>query len=249
MLKRLFDLIYAPLAALMLALALLPVCLAVILGPTPAIRRETGRLGVRFLLACMGTGLRVRGLQHLPEEPCIVISNHVSYFDGLVMTAALPRRFTFVVKDDAAAWPLVGLTLKRMGVEFVQRSNPRAAAKMTRMLIRRLGGGESFTIFAEGTFKPDPGLLSFKNGAFVIAARAGVPVVPAAIRGTRRLYGGHNRLPRWSLVEVELRPPLRAEDSEQAAARLRDATRAEVLKICGEPDRLRAPAADGADML
>lgn len=249
MLKRLFDLLYAPLAAFTLTLALLPVCLAVIIGPTATIRRETGRLGVRFMLACMGTRLRVRGLEHLPDESCIVISNHVSYFDGLVMTAALPRRFTFVVKDDAAAWPLVGLTLKRMGVEFVQRGNPRAAAKMTRMLIRRLGGGESFTIFAEGTFKPEPGLLPFKNGAFVIATRAGVPVVPAAIRGTRRLYGGHNRLPRWSLIEVELRPPLKAEDSAQAAIRLRDAARAEVLKICGEPDHQRATPADGTDTL
>ncbi|HSW14048.1 MAG TPA: lysophospholipid acyltransferase family protein [Solimonas sp.] len=236
MLRRLLDLIYPPLAIVVFLLVLPVICLAVIIGPTPAIRRETGRVGVRLLLGSIGVPLWVRGRQHLPQTSCVVVANHASYLDGLVLTAALPRRYTFMVQDGAADWPLAGWTLKRMGVEFVDRGNARSAAALTRSLIRRLGEGESFVIFPEGTFKSDPGLMSFKNGAFVIAARAAVPVVPAGIRGTRRLYGGSRRLPRWNPVTVELRAPLQPDGSIHAAQHLRRGARAEILQVCGEPD-------------
>jgi len=235
--SRLLHAIYAPAATVLLCLLLPLVCLAVIAGPSVALRREIARIGVRFMLACVGVPLRVRGAAHLPQQPAIVVSNHASYLDGLVMTAALPRRYTFIVQDGAASWPLVGLTLRRMGVEFVDRGNARSAAALTRSLIRRLGAGESFVIFPEGTFKADPGLLPFKKGAFVIATRAGVPVVPAAIRGTRRLYGGKRRLPRWSPVEVQILKPLLPGTAEEAASLLRQQAREQVLAICGEPDR------------
>lgn len=237
MFRRLLDLIYSPLAAAVFLLLLPLVSLVVIVGPTAAIRRETARFGVRLLLGSIGVPLRVRGTEHLPLTPSLVISNHASYLDGLVLTAALPRRYTFLVQDGAADWPLAGLTLKRLGAEFVDRGNARSAAALTRMLIRRLGEGESFVIFPEGTFKAAPGLLPFKNGAFMIAARANVPVVPTGIRGTRRLYGGGRKLPLWSCVEVELQAPLRPDGTVHAAQHLRRAARSAVLRLCGEHDR------------
>lgn len=234
MVRRLFHLVYTPAAAVVLALLIPLVCLAVILGPTAAVRRETARFGVRFMLAFIGVPLRVRGARHLPDAPCVVVCNHASYVDGLVLTAALPRRFTFIVQDGAANWPLAGLTLKRMGVEFVARGNARSSAALTRMLIRRIGAGESFVIFPEGTFKAHPGLLPFKKGAFLIATRSGVPVVPVGLRGTRRLYGGGRRLPRWSPISVDILKPLPPGDGEHAAAELRQAARERVLAVCGE---------------
>lgn len=216
------------------------VCLVVIAGPTPTIRRETGRFGVRLMLASIGVPLRVRGLGNLPATPALVVSNHASYLDGLVLTAALPRHYTFMVQDGAAAWPLAGRTLKRMGVEFVDRGNARSAAALTRTLIRRMGEGESFVIFPEGTFKAEAGLLPFKNGAFMIAARANVPVVPAGIRGSRRVYGGGRKLPRWAVIEVEFGTPVVPDGSLHAAQHLRRGARAAVLQLCGEPDHATA---------
>ncbi|PPE75740.1 hypothetical protein C3942_02275 [Solimonas fluminis] len=248
MLRRLFDLVYAPLAFAVFMLVLPLVCITVIATPGAALRREVGRLGVRLLLGSIGVPLFVRGRRHLPATPALVVCNHASYLDGLVLTAALPRRFTFMVQDGAAGWPLAGWTLKRMGVEFVDRGNARSAAALTRTLIRRMSEGESFVIFPEGTFKAGPGLLPFKNGAFMIAARAGAPVVPAGVRGTRRLYGGGNRLPRWSPVTVELEAALHPDGSAHAAQQLRDSARAVVLRLCGEPDRAPAEAtAEPAD--
>lgn len=238
MLRRLLDLVYAPLAAVIYVIAGFLLCVAVILGPTLRLRRQIGRVGVRLSLACIGVPMRVRGLEHLPAGPCVVVSNHASYLDGLVLTSALPSRFVFVVKDDASSWPLLGWTIRRMGVTFVNREEARAGAAQTRMLIRRLQEGESLALFAEGTFKREPGLLSFKNGAFLMAARAQVPVVPAGIRGTRRVYGGGHRLPRWGRIDIELGKPILPQGEDRSAAlQLRDQTRRAVLQLCGEPDR------------
>jgi 1-acyl-sn-glycerol-3-phosphate acyltransferase len=238
MLRRLDDLLYAPLAAAIMVVGFFFVCLAVIAGPTLRMRRAIGRHGVRAVLLCMGVPIRVRGLEHLPAGVNIVVANHASYLDGLILTAALPARYHFVVQDGAAAWPLVGRTITRMGVIYVNRGAARDAARTTRELMRRLHRRESLAIFAEGTFKTEPGLLPFKAGAFLLAARTGASVSPVGIRGTRRLYGGGRRLPRWSRVEIDIAAPLHADGADRdAALRLRDATRAAVLRLSGETDR------------
>lgn len=234
MLSRLLHRLYGVLAALIFALVTFGlVCPLVILGPTLAIRRWLGRMGVRLALLCVGVPLRVRGQQHLPAGTAIAVANHASYVDGIVLTAALPARFTFVVQDGAANWPYVGLVIKRMGVSFVNRRSPREGAAQTRAMLRRVQEGESLAIFAEGTFVSDEGLLPFKNGAFLLAARAGVPVVPVGIRGTRRLYGGHRRLPRWSSLQVEIGPVI---PPSHHPGEMRDQARAAVLALCGEHD-------------
>ncbi|MGQ0529615.1 MAG: lysophospholipid acyltransferase family protein [Panacagrimonas sp.] len=244
MLVSALDRVYGLLAALVFAVLIFGlVCPLVIAGPTLGIRRFLGRHGVRWSLAAIGVPMRVRGLERLPTGAAIAVANHASYVDGIVLTAALPPRYTFVVQDGAASWPYVGLVIQRMGVTFVNRSNPREGAAQTRALMRRVQDGESLAIFAEGTFKPEPGLLPFKNGAFLLAAKAGVPVVPVGIRGTRRFYGGGRRLPRWSVIDIEIGEAVAA---SHHPAELRDAARARVLQLCGEPD-LGAQAKAGDD--
>jgi 1-acyl-sn-glycerol-3-phosphate acyltransferase len=181
--------------------------------------------------------VRVRGLQHLPSGPCIVVSNHASYLDGPLMTAALPGRFTFVVQHGAADWPLAGPVIRRMGVTFVNRASARAGASQTRLLIRRLEQGASLVIFPEGTFAGPPGLLRFRKGAFLMAAHARVPVVPAVIRGSRRVFGEGQRLLRPGAIEIELFAPLAPDgDHRHAVDALMDESRRVVLAHCGEPD-------------
>ena len=230
LLDRLYGLIAMPIFALVIFGIVSPL---VILGPTLRIRRFFGRHGVRVALLCVGVPMRVCGREHLPQTPCIAVANHASYVDGIVLTSALPPRFTFVVQDGAAQWPYVGLVLRRMGVVFVNRRSARDGAAQTRLLIRRVEEGESLAIFAEGTFDPQPGLLPFKKGAFLIASRSKVPVLPVGIRGTRRFFGGNNRTPRWSTIDIEIRPLI---ENAADALQMRDAARAAVLSACGEPD-------------
>lgn len=224
-------------SAITLVVIFILFCPFIIIAPTLALRREIGRLCVRAALAAIFVPFRVRGLEHLPQDACVVVCNHASYLDGIVLTAALPRRFTFMVKDDAARWPYVGLVIKRMGVRFINRTSKREGAIQTRALIRDLSAGMSLAVFAEGTFRREPGLLAFQKGAFAIAAKAGAPVIPAAIRGTRHVLGGDNRLIHWSPIEVEFMPALQADGSGGGAIDLlRDEARAAVLAACREPD-------------
>lgn len=242
MLARTFRTLYGVCAALGFALLILPLCLLIIAGPTLAIRRAIGRIGVRLATALIGCPIRVQGLEHVPPGPCVCVANHASYLDGLVLTAALPARFSFLVQHGAAGWPLVGWTIARMGVSFVNRGSPREAAAATRELIRRIRGGESFTIFAEGTFRREPGLLPFQTGAFAIASRAQVPVLPAVIRGTRTIFPEGARLPRRQRIDIELLPAIHAEGSDrQAASQLRDHVRGAILAASGEPDLNHIP--------
>ena len=237
MLQRPFKTMYGLYAALMLALVFVPLCLLIIVGPTLTIRRAIGRAGVKLAMLLIGQPLRITGLQHLPSGPCVCVANHASYVDGLVLTAALPARFTFLVQHGAAEWPLVGKTISRMGVSFVNRSSAREAALATRELLRRLKEGESFTIFAEGTFKRPPGLLDFHSGAFVIASKANVPVAPVVIRGTRKLFGQGMTLPAFSHIHIEVLPAiLPSGEARDSAHTLRDAVRNSILAHCGEPD-------------
>lgn len=235
---RLFNLFYAPYAAAMMAASVFTLCCFIIPAPTLRLRRSIGRSGVRAMLVLCGVPFRVRGLERLPKQPSIVICNHASYLDGLILTAALPAHFTFVVQDGAESWPLLGTALRRMGVSFINRREARAGAAQAKALIRELQSGTSLAIFAEGTFEDAPGLLPFKNGAFMMAARAKVPVVPTVIRGSRQLWGGGRKLPRWNPIDVDIFDPLPAPASSSRAdtQQLQQSIRTVILQHCGEPD-------------
>ncbi|MDP3295248.1 MAG: lysophospholipid acyltransferase family protein [Nevskia sp.] len=197
---------------------LLLFCPLLIAAPTLPLRRAIGRFSVRAWLALSFIPFRVRGLDHLPAEPTLVICNHASYLDGLLLTAALPARFTFLVQHGAADWPYVGLAIRRMGCSFVNRSSPRVAAKATKALIDRIKAGESFAIFPEGTFRAEPLMLKFQSGAFVIAARAAAKVAPVVIRGSRAVLGEGAKRVSWAAIEIECFPALEASDDSRAAA-------------------------------
>lgn len=240
MLKNLFRCCYgAYAAAAFVVVVLLLFCPLLICAPTLRLRRLIGRVTVRAWLWSIFVPLRVEGLRHVPPGPCIALCNHASYVDGIVFTAVLPGRFTFLVQHRAADWPYVGLIIKRMGVTFINRDSARSAARGVLSLIRSTRAGGSLAIFPEGDFRPPPGLLPFHGGAFVIAAKTGVPVVPAVMRGTRRFFAEGQRLPRLSEIHVEFFPPISATGSGPADARaLRDAARAVMQTHCGEPDVL-----------
>jgi 1-acyl-sn-glycerol-3-phosphate acyltransferase len=244
--RRLLELGYGMYAALVLGACIVVTLPFVVLMPTLALRRACGRAGTRLALALCFVPVRIRGLEHLPPGPCLVVSNHTSYLDGPLLTAALPGRFTFVVQHGAAGWPVIGRIIRGMGVTFVNRGEARTGAAQTRGLIRRLQEGGSLVVFPEGTFREDaPGLLPFRKGAFLMAVHAGVPVVPAAVRGTRRLFGEGHKLMRWSPVTVEVLAPLTpGGDHRHAIAQLRDDARRVILAHCGEPDRGATEARD-----
>jgi 1-acyl-sn-glycerol-3-phosphate acyltransferase len=219
------------------AVCFLVIWLVVVLAPGVARRRWLARHAARGLLRIGGMRLAVTGLDRLPQGACVVVANHASYLDGLVLTAALPPDFSFVIKREVTSVPLLGLLLRRLRSQFVERFDRHGARADAADLLRRAERGHPIGIFPEGTFIPEPGVRRFKRGAFVTACRAGMPVAPVAIRGTRHALGGGSMCPRPGAIEVEVLTPLWPTGSgPNASAELRDAARRAVIAACGEPD-------------
>jgi 1-acyl-sn-glycerol-3-phosphate acyltransferase len=201
-------------------------------------RRAAARAAARAFLRLAGMPLRVRCLEHLPRGQCVVVCNHASYLDGIVLTAALPARFGFVIKREMAGVPVMGALLKRLGSHFVERFNRNRVASDARRVIEQAIEGHSLVFFPEGTFTPQPGLLKFHTGAFVSAVRGGCPLVPAVVRGTRRALPPSGALPLPGAIELTILTPIApaAPASADAVTRLRDQARAAILAALGEPD-------------
>ncbi len=212
--------------------------LATLVLPGVQRHRVAARAAARAFLWVAGMPLTVKSLDQLPEGQCVVVSNHVSYIDGLVYTAALPPRFGFVIKREMNSVPVIGLFLRRLGSEFVERFNRHRSASDARRVLRTAINGQSLAFFPEGTFTKVPGLLKFHSGAFMTAARAGCPVVPAIVRGTRVTFPPTSHWPRPGRIVVELLPPVFATSpkSDTAAVELRDRAREVILRELGEPD-------------
>jgi 1-acyl-sn-glycerol-3-phosphate acyltransferase len=224
-------------AAIFLVLGLCALLAALVL-PGVRRRRAAARALSRLFLRLAGMPLAVRGLEALPPGQCVVVANHASYLDGLVVTAALPARFAFVIKREMANVPLAGLFLRRIGSEFVERFDRRRGAADARRVLRNARNGHSLVFFPEGTFTRTPGLLKFHTGAFVTAQRAGCPVVPAVVRGTRSALSPRGELPRPGRIEVRILEPIEpgAGAQEDSAPALRDRARQAILHALAEPD-------------
>jgi 1-acyl-sn-glycerol-3-phosphate acyltransferase len=217
------------LAVLMTIAALLALVL-----PWLSWRRATTRLFARIWLAVAGLRIRTTGLQTLPDGSCVLVANHSSYLDGVVMKAVLPPRFGFVIKREASSMPVIGLLLRRIGSEFVDRHTRGGRHRDARRVVERTEQGHSLVFFPEGTFDATVGLKRFHLGAFVAAARGNVPVVPAVIHGARRALPSDTYVPRPGRLHVEVLRQVggRGEPPE----RLRDEARAAILLRLGEPE-------------
>ena len=204
-------------------------------------RRRLVRALARTALQLAGMPVELRGQAEMPT-PCILVANHCSYIDGVVLTATLPPTFSFVIKREMSRFPVAGALLRRIGSEFVDRRDRKMAARDTRRLLRSAASGQALAFFPEGTFGPEVGLLRFHIGAFAAAARAQLPVVPVVIRGTRRSLPANSPWPNPGRIQVEILGVVPAvapgtdADAGDVAVRLRDAARSRILGVLNEPD-------------
>jgi 1-acyl-sn-glycerol-3-phosphate acyltransferase len=214
--------------------------------PRYAWRQAVVRVLARLALRLAGIPLVVHGQEHLPQHgPYVLVVNHASYLDALVLLAVLPGRLRYVAKRELGERWLSRMPLQRLGVEFVERFAAPRGVEDTARVVQTVRQGWPVVFFPEGTFAREPGLRPFHMGAFVVAAQAGVPVVPLALRGTRALLRAEQWLPRRGVVRLTFGMPLMPQGTDWAAAvTLWDAARAEILRHCGEPDMTPTSAAD-----
>jgi 1-acyl-sn-glycerol-3-phosphate acyltransferase len=227
-------------ACALTAFTLLALLALVLVLPVPSqdLRRRMVRTAARVALFVCGMKVKVIHPGYLPAGACVVVANHSSYLDGIVLYAALPPVFGFVIKREMSRVPLANLLLRRIGSHYVDRGGAQRSARDTRKLLKRAQAGGAMAFFPEGTFRKQLGLGRFRTGAFVVAANAQLPIVPVALRGTRQAMPAGSLLPQPGRIEVELTPPLPAPTSgndESIAATLR-AARAAILARIPEPD-------------
>ncbi|MGH8622591.1 MAG: 1-acyl-sn-glycerol-3-phosphate acyltransferase, partial [Burkholderiales bacterium] len=237
-LRLVLNWIYGAYALLMLGAIGTATWAACALVPRTAWCWKLSHRAGRLFLALAGLPFTVRGLEHVPTgRPCIMAVNHQSYLDGPVLACALREPKCFIAKRELLDHWVPRIYLNSIGTAFVERFDAQRGVEDAGRFAERVRGGQSLIVFAEGTFRRMPGLLPFRMGAFVIAAQAGVPVVPVTIRGTRSILRDGQWLIRRGRISVTCSAPLEPKGSDwNAAIQLRDAARAEILRLCGEPD-------------
>ena len=236
--RQALDLAWAGWAHLLFWLLAPAVWLLVVLLPGEKLRWRVVRWGARLLLRGAGVPLKVSGLERLPRNrAAVLVANHASYLDGVVLVAALPLEMVFVAKSELRQQLIPRLFLERFGILFVERFRREKGLAEVKKAETLLRGGRSLLFFPEGTLGRAPGLLPFRMGAFVTAAETGAPVVPIVIRGTRSLLRGTSWFPHRAALRVEVLEPLPPEQGGwEVALKLRERARQKILERLGEPD-------------
>jgi 1-acyl-sn-glycerol-3-phosphate acyltransferase len=143
----------------------------------------------RITLKLFGITVDVRGGENIvPGRPYVYATNHASLFDIPAAVLGIPDRVHIVYKKELERIPLFGWGLKIGGVYIgIDRGRGAEAVKSLEKAVERIRNGASVLLFAEGTRTKDGKLQPFKRGAFNLAVRAGVAVVPVTINGSYRI--------------------------------------------------------------
>ena len=231
--------LYAAYCWAVFALAAAPLWFTLVALPGQRARWSVGGAVLRTLMRLCAMRLSVSGGENLPPDggPVVVVSNHQSYLDALVLVALLPRPVRFVAKAELAGNVFTRVLLERFECVFVERLDSALSAHGAEALVETARGGATVLFFAEGTFSRRTGVLPFRLGPFETAQSAGRAVVPVAIRGTRQVLRGSSWFPRPGAVSVTIGGPIRAEgDGFEARLELSRRARAWILAHAGEPD-------------
>lgn len=132
--------------------------------------------------------VEIEGMEHLDHSrPQIFAANHSGLHDILSLAAHLPIQFRWVAKKSLFNVPFMGWHMTRSGYIPIDRDNPREAAKSIVEAARIIRGGINAIAFPEGTRSRTGDLGKFRSGAFALALRTGVPLVPISLEGSYRV--------------------------------------------------------------
>ncbi|GAB3426162.1 AMP-binding protein [Massilia solisilvae] len=236
--RRALAWLYAGYAWFVFALVLLAFGAPVIALQRPSAGRRIVRAGARLAMRLLGAHPQAHGLECLPREPHILLVNHSSYLDAIMLAAVLPATpgYAFTAKREFARQWWMKRLVTGVGGVFVERTDARRGAEDVDAIVAALRHGERLLVFPEGTFTRESGILAFHSGAFMAAAQASAPVVVAALSGTREALRADSWRPRHARIALEVGPMLRPSGAGWAdAVQLREAARQSLASLRGEP--------------
>ncbi|HEV8434611.1 MAG TPA: lysophospholipid acyltransferase family protein, partial [Thermoanaerobaculia bacterium] len=176
-------------AALAAVLVTIPVASAVIVlaffSSSAGVIDRAIRLWARLLVAAAGIDLHIDNAEALdPKQRYILVANHYSYYDIPCILAAVPQPIRFMAKASLFKIPIFGWSLGRAGFIPIDRKNRRTAVKSFDLAVQRIRRGNTIVIFPEEGRTRNREMRPFQRGAFLLAIRSELPVVPMAVDGT-----------------------------------------------------------------
>ena len=174
---------------------------------------RVGTLGARMALWLAGTRLEIHGLDQIPSDrPVVFMANHQSNFDPPALLAVLPPVLVLVKKEFFRV-PILGRAMVACGFILVDRRNREQALEAVEKGVQALKAGKSFLVYPEGTRSPDGRLQRFKKGVFVMAIRAGAPIVPISVSGSNKIMPKGKFVMRPGGVRITFHQPVATEGS------------------------------------
>ncbi|MCM2252561.1 MAG: 1-acyl-sn-glycerol-3-phosphate acyltransferase [Ramlibacter sp.] len=170
------------------------------------------------MLARLGIHLELGGQPPL-AGPVLLVANHISWLDILVMHAA--RHCRFVSKADVRRWPLIGTLATGAGTLYIERESRRDAMRVVHHMVESLKRGEVVAVFPEGTTGSGVDLLPFHANLIQAAISAGVPVQPVALRFVDAKTGATSLAPCYVGDDTLVRSLWRTLTAEPITARVR----------------------------
>jgi 1-acyl-sn-glycerol-3-phosphate acyltransferase len=206
-----------------------------VLVPIPQ-RSRYAFVGAAGAVLCWAVGVPVTVTGTVPDEgPFLVVANHASFVDGLVLILAVPQSMRILVGGVFERQPLIGSFLSHLGCIFTEGSSPADAVAFTDRLAGVLRSGQVVGSFPEGGLESTSELEGFHLGTFRAAAGADVPVVPMGISGSRAIVARGQRFPRRGAVHVAIGAPIAPTGTDwRSLVALRDAAQRSVALLVGE---------------
>jgi 1-acyl-sn-glycerol-3-phosphate acyltransferase len=166
---------------------------------------------------------------HAPvPSPAILLVNHQHFFDIELVAALVPPPLVFAARVEVASVPLIGSVLRRGGHVLLARGGGAVNERAFDAAAARLEEGARVVFFGEGTRSQDGSIRSLRSGAFRLAARTGVPLVPLVLAGTRATFPSGL----WPIVPSRMAaaflPPRAVRPDEARSTSVREAVREEM---------------------
>lgn len=141
----------------------------------------------RWIIWASAVDVVVEGVENLPYDRAQIIAcNHQSWYDVFALAAILPKRFRFIAKAELRKIPLFGYAWESAGhISIVRQDRAQAIQALDKAAELVRSDNSAIMIFPEGTRSADGRLKEFKKGAFMLALRTGLEIVPAAVIGSR----------------------------------------------------------------
>lgn len=196
---------------------------------------RVARATARLAATVAGLRPRLAGLR-LTDRPAVLISNHASWLDALILIAVCDRPITLTPKAALFGVPILGTVLRRLGYVPVERGSADVRLGSYQRMRDAAAGGDVIHVFPEGTITRQTGVRPFRLGAFRLAAECGVPIVPIAIAGSRAALRDGEWWPSPAAIEVTVLEAIPTPgDSPAQISAARDYARTLLARAVGEP--------------